>query len=148
MHKTCFKCGLEKALTEFYRHPMMADGVLGKCKDCTKADVSMNYQTNVDRYVAYERERSQRPARKAAVREYRKTRPVVKRRASNLTSAAIRDGRLIPQPCEMCGETTVEAHHDDYNKPLEVRWLCRPHHLEHHGKVSRVPIRQPQHVKR
>jgi hypothetical protein len=38
--KTCFKCGITKALSEFYTHPRMADGHLGKCKTCTKADTA------------------------------------------------------------------------------------------------------------
>lgn len=48
------------------------------------------------------------------------------------TQHAIRDGRLVRMPCEKCGHDKVEAHHDDYSKPFEVRWLCRKHHLEHH----------------
>jgi hypothetical protein len=24
-------------------------------------------------------------------------------------------------------------HHDDYSKPLDVRWFCRRHHLLHHA---------------
>ena len=36
--KKCFKCGLTKARTEFYVHKQMTDGLLGKCKDCTKKD--------------------------------------------------------------------------------------------------------------
>lgn len=42
-----------------------------------------------------------------------------------------RNGKLIPQPCEVCGSTEqIEKHHDDHAKPLEVRWLCRPHHVQ------------------
>jgi hypothetical protein len=40
--KTCFKCYRELPLDSFYRHPRMADGYLGKCKDCTKVDVKSN----------------------------------------------------------------------------------------------------------
>lgn len=37
MRKTCFKCGASKARSEFYKHPKMADGLLGKCKSCTRS---------------------------------------------------------------------------------------------------------------
>jgi ribosomal protein S27AE len=44
----------------------------------------------------------------------------------------IKSGKLLRQPCEVCGETRVEAHHDDYSKPLEIRWLCIPCHRDAH----------------
>lgn len=57
---------------------------------------------------------------------------VAQRRAGHEVEWAIATGRLVRQPCEKCGATKVDAHHDDYSKPLDVRWLCRKHHLEHH----------------
>src|ERR1700681_4210592 len=39
---------------------------------------------------------------------------------------------MKPQPCEICEAFPTEAHHDNYDKPLEVRWLCKVHHNEWH----------------
>jgi hypothetical protein len=46
-------------------------------------------------------------------------------------------GHLVPEPCEVCGDTDVEMHHDDYDEPLRVRWLCRWHHLEE-TRIARI----------
>lgn len=43
-----------------------------------------------------------------------------------------RDNKIAPQPCEKCGCPKAEAHHDDYSKPLAVRWLCFKCHREWH----------------
>lgn len=74
------------------------------------------------------------------MREWRKTHPltVEQRRKANARSMAKvyqKRGKLIPKPCEVCGSLNVQKHHDDYSKPLEVRWLCRDHHHEHHSKT-------------
>lgn len=47
---------------------------------------------------------------------------------------AVRDKKLTRGACEVCGATRVHAHHDDYAKPLDVRWLCAAHHAEWHQK--------------
>lgn len=52
--------------------------------------------------------------------------------AHQIFQKAIDSGEIQKQPCEICGEDKAEAHHDDYNKPLEVRWLCRNCHKEWH----------------
>jgi hypothetical protein len=49
---------------------------------------------------------------------------------------AIKRGELLRQPCEICGGSRVDAHHDDYSKPLEVRWLCPVHHAARHRKAA------------
>ncbi len=43
----------------------------------------------------------------------------------------LRRGLLEKGPCEVCGGP-AQMHHDDYDKPLDVRWLCRTHHLNLH----------------
>lgn len=50
---------------------------------------------------------------------------------------AVAVGQLVPAPCEKCGEPKAEAHHDDYAKPLAVRWLCRRCHVAHHTNERR-----------
>ena len=49
---------------------------------------------------------------------------------------AVRVGKVIKKPCEVCGDVNVFGHHNDYSKPFEVRWLCRKHHRELHGNKS------------
>jgi hypothetical protein len=50
-----------------------------------------------------------------------------------LTNRAVKQGKILKSPCEVCGtDVDIQAHHDDYSKPLDVRWLCRKHHQEHH----------------
>lgn len=70
---------------------------------------------------------------KADSKKYRASINGYKSLVRNVTFKAIQQGLLVKKPCEVCGTTEkVEAHHDDYTKPLEVRWLCKTHHQEHH----------------
>lgn len=50
---------------------------------------------------------------------------------------ALSTGTLVRGPCEVCGEPRTHGHHDDYEKPLQVRWLCTRHHREIHGALIR-----------
>lgn len=50
---------------------------------------------------------------------------------------AIKRGSLVRGACEKCATTQgVTAHHEDYSKPLEVRWLCRPCHGREHRSAA------------
>ena len=49
---------------------------------------------------------------------------------------AVKTGKIKRLPCEICAEQKSEAHHPDYAKPLEVKWLCRKHHALIHRKYK------------
>lgn len=50
-------------------------------------------------------------------------------KAHKLVYCAIRNKTLIRGIC-VCGSIKVEAHHEDYLKPLDVVWVCKKHHAE------------------
>jgi hypothetical protein len=55
-------------------------------------------------------------------------------KAQKFLRMAVRYGYVIKKPCEICGAERSVAHHEDYNKPLDVNWLCEIHHREKHPK--------------
>ncbi len=149
--KPCICCGRIKPIDDFYRHPMMSDGHLNKCVACVK----MHTKQRIDRlklnaeWVLKEalrcriksrnrralmpkptpEENLKRNSLKSALRIFRK-------KATTKVSNAIRDKRLHRRPCAKCGNLSVEAHHEDYSKPLEVVWLCKKHHMERHVEIN------------
>ena len=117
----------------------MADGRVNKCKECNKNDVTSHRNKNIEKVRAYDRERNKIPERiKANVEVNRAWRAEDSRRvvAHSAVSRAIREGRLDRNPCVRCGEAKSVAHHEDYDKPLEVMWLCQPCHKQRHKELK------------
>ena len=139
LEKECFKCKTIKPLTEFYRHSEMADGHLNKCKQCTKHDVAEHREKNLDKIRAYDRERGKLPERiKLSVEVNRawRSEDLRRQRAHNMVSHAIKKGELTRMSCIRCGNLKTEAHHEDYDKPLDVMWLCSPCHKQRHKELK------------
>jgi hypothetical protein len=137
--KECFKCKAVRPLEEFYKHPKMPDGHVNKCKECNKNDVTANRNKNIEKYRQYDRERGKIPERiKACTEINRLWRADDKRRQSshNAVAKAIKKGDLVRSPCIRCGEEKSVAHHEDYDKPLEVMWLCQPCHKQRHKELK------------
>ena len=136
--KRCFKCSRVLPISEYYTHPDMSDGHLGKCKDCARADARETRRNRTDYYREYDRQRAKLRKRRdqtnATARRRHKAYPE-KTAAHNAVTRAIRKGSLArPGQCSNCGvECKPNAHHDDYSKPLDVRWLCRRCHGILHG---------------
>ena len=138
--KTCFKCGESKPITEFYRHAMMSDGHLGKCKDWTRKDTNDRYLRRMEEPEWRENEllRQRIKTRNSVHRitpRTRKKQP--KRPAVTAVGNAIRDGRLLRKPCQICG-SKAQAHHEDYSNPFEVMWLCHRHHADRHIELRQL----------
>ena len=156
--KICFKCGVEKPLFQYYKHPRMADGHLNKCKECTKRDVKEHREDNIEKIRNYDRNRwnsEDRTKRSCERRKrlrseddtYRKKlaergrmwviKNPMKRSAQHAANNALRDGKIERKySCEHCGvgDKPLQKHHWSYLEEhwLDVVWLCtRCHGVEH-----------------
>lgn len=159
MNKTCFKCGKSKQLSDYYGHPAMGDGTLGKCKVCVREAVAARIveKQKDPVWVIGERERcrlkSERYRRLGIAKKYSKaylnavqrrsrSRYPEKNRARGILGKAVRSGKIKkPSKCKECGSSArkLQGHHDDYTKPLQVKWLC----TKCHGAKTRKPIPMP-----
>jgi len=106
MRTHCAKCSKELEPTRI--------GKQGYCKSC---------------HAAYMRENRTR---------HSELTPQQKQKANARTYANVyvKRGTLLKQPCSICGNVKAEMHHNDYKKPLEVIWLCRPCHLNIHKQIE------------
>lgn len=154
---TCTRCDEDKPATEYYKQPRARSGRMSICKECHKTAVRKNRREKIEYYKEYDRQRAFRDdrvmARKRyqqamkknpqAVKRMRKGRAKwaakrsVQRKANVMVGNAIRDGKLIKQPCERCGRRDqICAHHENYHKPLDVTWLCRDCHGQRHREIN------------
>ena len=141
--KVCFKCGTLKPLSDFYKHSMMSGGHLNKCKTCAKFDVTANRLKNIDRIRKYDRDRAKNPDRArnaAAISTKWRQRDKRLTAAHNAVTRAVRKGVLDRKACEKCGADKSYAHHEDYNRPLIVVWLCQPCHKARHKEMAILGI--------
>jgi hypothetical protein len=138
-----------KPETAFSKNARNSDGLQRDCKSCAAA----RYQANREKIRSQQKANWKRYSEANSDRlksknvEYRKQHPEASRlqkeryraasgpkvEAKNKVWSHVLTGRIKKQPCEVCGEPKADAHHDDYSKPLDVRWLCRKHHAEWHA---------------
>lgn len=154
--KTCFRCGIEKSRSDFYAHSRMADGLLGKCKECTKQDSNKRRKEKHEEVKAYDRLRGNLPHRVSARAEYRKTdayreshrkwlrsdflKNPEKYAARGKLRRAILSGKVSrPDACMSCGsEERIHGHHSCYDMPLDVTWLCANCHVACHVMTNAI----------
>lgn len=114
----------------------MAEGCTCNRRRCSEASCRAAYNRKAQR-----KWRLAHPAKHAAkVRAHQRRHPE-RHRAHVAVRTALRKGRLVKGPCERLSAGCagrIEGHHDDYSKPLVVRWLCIYHHTEVHLVQARA----------
>lgn len=142
--KVCNRCGKRKTRTKFYPRKSCRNGLTEYCKPCTSLRVKERNATAERRAVvrAYnirtrerrsERNRAWRAANIAKLHlkaKAKRSEHPEQWRAHHRVRVALRNGILKrPNTCSVCaGAGRIEAHHDDYDRPLDVRWLCQSCH--------------------
>ncbi len=150
INKKCFNCKKVKSLNDFYVHKGTKDNHLGKCKECVKIyahnrlvlinTIPELREKEIERCrIKMSKARKQgkigtnKAIKRASSIKYSKNNKI-KRQAHRIVHRAIESGKLVRLPCEKCNSSEdIEAHHDNYNEPLNVRWLCPKHHAELHN---------------
>jgi hypothetical protein len=121
-----------------------------KIKEYTKKSLEKNKEKINERRRTPERRkvcnesvknwRKNNPEKFAESEKARRLKDRPKELARNYVYKQISKGKLErPSTCERCfKECKPEAHHDDYTKPLLIKWLCKICHRQEHGKLLDV----------
>lgn len=124
----CYECGNLNNLFKNYVH-IRSDGTISigyLCSECNRLRKLKYRKTPEGREKTYK-------AVYKSIKKYPK-----RQKARVIVSEALRTGKLVkPIKCEHCKlSLDLYAHHHDYTKPLEIKWLCRSCHcLEHKNLV-------------
>ena len=120
------RLGQKKRNTKPYRHLYAIDKK--EYHRLYDEEYSLSHSSD-EEFLRRRRERAREYCKNLRQKKYQES----ENRARDKVYHAIRAGKLVKQPCEVCGSELVEAHHDDYNYPLQVRWLCKKHHTDWHA---------------
>ena len=160
----CTKCNKIRSVEEFYWSGKLRDIRSPYCKPCWKSytkdysekiypgGVRRHYRENkIAKYIQLKEKdrvlhKKMREMKHGNMPEcelkYREMHPE-RFKAASLVHYAVKTGKLLKEPCEICGrKDMVQGHHDDYDFPLAVRWLCpschKLYHVQlHQGQINR-----------
>ena len=123
--KRCCMCGQNLPVSEFNYCRGTVGGLTSHCRECGKEYKRQHYEQYYGDY--YNR-----------TRQYRREHPE-RYRAYSIVQEAIKNGELTrPDTCSSCGNSGyIVAHHDDYNRALDVVWICLSCDRQLHADLKR-----------
>ena len=139
--KTCSVCKKERLLSEFSKAHWVKGGLDCRCKKCRAEYYQSHKAETAAAGKAYSQTAAGKKKRREAKRKYRLDFPS-KAKAHQKLANAVRHQRLGSfSCCESCfQEKPVDGHHEDYDKPLEVIWLCRGCHTKRHLESREILV--------
>ena len=149
--KTCSTCGKDKEITDYYpryakcktcfyetvkKYRASEQGKKARRKEAINARLSGKKQERQDRYK--KTEKAKLTNKKYEQKRYQSPEGKARQAAKNAVKYAIKTGKLIKEPCFICGSKESVAHHSSYAKDMKlvVTWLCTTHHNEIHNPVE------------
>lgn len=139
-------CKEEKSIEDFTKDYRKLYGRGYRCTVCNRKRYKLWRDKNLqdlrdrERVRYWDRNRVNKLKRKRPYNKERRKQLLnpKKEKSRSLFRYAVKIGQIVRKPCEVCGKPRAEGHHSDYNKPLEVMWLCRIHHAEWHRNNKAV----------
>lgn len=154
--KKCKDCENILPLTEFYKTHL--GHYMSYCKPCTskravkwaksrlqeiaKRNKIRRYELHDQNPEEYRKKIRQQSAKQRAREGVNLKPPSEERKRAYRMVHSLKKKLLItpPKECPLCKvKGRIIAHHDDYTKPLEIKWMCvRCHMFEHRGRLDNV----------
>ena len=136
--KYCAICKETKPVSEYRLNRCRYDGIGVYCRECQTVRDKAYYRRIQESKKEYAKKYFQKNKKHLyELQAERKKDPIeqMKDVARSKLRNAVTSGEVKKYPCEVCGEKKSEGHHPDYEKPLEVRWLCSSHHKQVHLNI-------------
>lgn len=150
--KRCPRCTRHLPPTEFYVY-RRTGGLQSYCKACSKKSSMEHVKSEEAKQRHREWERAWWQTQQGKACHARSSKAHALRHPTKMTARQainhqVRVGKVIrPDYCKRCGiantpiangRSSIQAHHRDYSKPLEVEWLCPECHKRADKEMANV----------